>query len=204
MSEIELAEKISDISGVAYKSVTGIIDDVLNRIERIKNKNLSTSNLLRAYYFEVVNNIEFLSVINYKNLQQEKPNSKIIKTLVDKIETQIGATILFCDQIDEKSELFKLLRNKGQLDNTNKKLVKIVNGKEQIVKTRHFYENILQAISFTVVKTEFLRRLSVFDNTDLQLLNTIQLDTRISNILERFIMIKMKLEELDAISSVAR
>lgn len=83
-------------------------------------------------------------------------------------------------------------------------LVKNNNGKEQNVKGKIFYENILQAISFTVVKTQILRRLVQLTEEELNILNKILLEKRILNIYERFMMIKVKMDELNAIKSIAR
>jgi len=50
--------------GESYKFASSIFDDIFIRIERVRQKNLSHDNLIRAYYFEVVNNIELFSIIN--------------------------------------------------------------------------------------------------------------------------------------------
>lgn len=170
------------------KHVTSIFDDVYDRVQSVKNRKLSLENLTRAYYFEVVHNIELLNTVNFEVFDQVKPNSDIVRALISRIDIQLGATILFSEEEDLSSDFFKLLKSRGRVQNGMKNI----------------YENILQAISFTVVKTELLKNLTDFGDDELGLLKNIQIDRRIINIQQRFKMIKKKLEELPAISPVAR
>lgn len=197
------AEAIALVNG-AYAGATTIFDDIYTRIEKVKNKKLSSNNLLRAYYFEVINNLELLNVINFEKFKKEKPNSGALASLIYRLETQIGATILFEEEYDSESDLYRLLEDKGRIRNNKNLLVRNIKGGEEDVNKESFYENILQAISFTVVKIEILRRLTKFSDSEMSILNTILLEKRITNIFQRFKMIKEKLEELKAISTVAR
>jgi hypothetical protein len=146
----------------SISGITSIFDSLYSKIEDIQKKKLSTNNLLKAYYFEVVNNIELLQVIRFDVFRNEKPNSLIVKSMIDKIETQLGAAVLFQENINDKTDLYKFLEDKGKINNKDQGIVQIVKGKEKQNKQNSFYENVLQAISFTVVKTEVLRKLTTF------------------------------------------
>lgn len=185
-------------------TASGIFDSIYSRIENIKRKKLSINNLTRAYYFEVVNNIELLTIVDLDNFSPANLDMKLLKSLMSKLETEIGATILFSDFDDQTSGLYKLLESRGRIENRDHILSRSVRGREIPIETNNFYENILQAISFTVVKTETLRRISTFSDDDRKMLKTLHINRRISNILERFKMIQKKLETLPAIVSVAR
>lgn len=201
---------MSDVIGsldqiqTTYTLVTTVFEDLFKMIEAVKARKLTYANLLRAYYLEVINNIEFLSVINFSKLKNEKPNSKYIKVLLENIDIQIGATILFENDIEKTSDLYRFLENKGKINNRKNMIVKNNNGLEEKVKGKIFYENVLQAISFTVVKTQILQRLVRLSDDDMSILNTILLEKRVMNLFERFIMIKSKLDELDILKSIAR
>lgn len=66
------------------------------------------------------------------------------------------------------------------------------------------YENVLQAISFTVVKIEVLRRLSGADEDEREYLNKISLEKRVVNIRERFLMIKNVMDRLEGVRELSR
>ncbi len=204
MLDPALLAQTAETTAAAYKSASGIIDDLLGRIDAIKTRKLSLNNLLRAYYFEVVANIEFLNVVNLDACKGLKPNAALLKSVMDRIDIQLGAAILFEENVDKGSELYKLLEDKGKLDNRRKNLYRISGGTEVRVTTASFYENILQAISFTVIKTQLLKRLSCLEDAELAMLKPVQCERRLANIMERFKMIKSKLEELKAIASAAR
>lgn len=74
---------------------TTMFEDIYSLVESVKAKKLTHDKLLRAYYLEVINNIEFLSVIDFSHFKNEKPNSIYLRSLLENIDVQIGATILF-------------------------------------------------------------------------------------------------------------
>lgn len=197
---------MENIDGIikGIEGASGIFDSIYSRIENVKRKKLSINNLTRAYYFEVVNNLELLSIVDLEKFNSSNLDIKLLNSLMSKLEVEIGATILFSDFDDQTSGLFKLLETKGRIDNRDHLLSRNIKGKEISVETNNFYENILQAISFTVVKTEILRRISTFTEEDRKMLKSLHVNKRIANIYERFKMIQKKLETLPAISSVAR
>lgn len=180
------------------------IDTILERVNIIKEKKLSTQSYLRAYYIEVLNNIEFLNIVKLSNLKNTSPNSKDIKFIIDNLVIDIGATILFSDEVEKDSQLYSFLTSKGRIKNTKNLLRKSGDIEEKRVKQKSFYENVLQAISFTVTKIEILKKLAGFTNEELDSVNNILLERRIVNIKERFIMIKSELDKIPGIREMAR
>ncbi len=188
-------------------NVLSFFDEIYERVENIKHKKLSAESYLRAYYFEILNNLEFLEIINMSRIKKEQVNSEIIQFLLKNLQTDIGVTILFTEFKDEKeksSSLYSFLKDNGKIKNTKNLLVKTDKGKEEKVKTKTFYENVLQAVSFTVVKIEILKKLSRFSANDMEAIKDIRIEKRLVNITERFKMIKEKLDEMPGIQELAR
>lgn len=184
-------------------SVFGFVDRVMMKVDSIKAKQLSADNYLRAYYLEVISNMEVLNCINDKNIASVHINTEAFRSFIDKIDTQIGFSILFAEEEDRQG-LFDFLKAKGRINNSHKKIVKNRNGVEVLETKKTIYENVLQAISFTVVKIEFLKRFSQCNDEELSLYGRIQMDRRIINIRERFVMIKHVMDDLKAIKELAR
>ena len=77
-------------------------------------------------------------------------------------------------------------------------------GKEVNCSGKFLYENIVQAISFTVIKSEELRRLSTLNSELMKYFNKILLEKRIINIQERFVMIKTVMDQFEGIQELSR
>jgi len=204
MSELSIETALSGQLATAVTGAVNFFDMVYSRVENIKKKNLSAENYLRAYYFEVVNNLELLGVVNAKKFGETAVNSALFRKFIAKLDTQIGATILFTENIDEKSGLYKLLKTKGRIENRNKMITTYSKGLEANFTGKVLYENILQAISFTVVKIEILKRLAEVDQDEIEYLNKILIEKRIVNIRERFVMIKNIMDQMDGIRELSR
>jgi len=197
----------ASLPGEIATAVTGAVnffDMVYSRVESIRKRNLSADNYLRAYYFEVVNNLEFLSVVDAKKFKTVEVNSDVFRKFIARLDTEIGSTILFTENIDEKSCLYRLLKAKGRIENRHQMLTTSNKGIEADFRGKILYENILQAISFTVVKIEVLRRLSAVDSDEAEYLNRLSLEKRIVNIRERFAMIKNVMDKMDGIRELSR
>lgn len=184
-------------------SLIGLFDNIFDKIEAVKKRQLSTENYLRAYYFEVITNIEILNCLNSKKLNTVPVNGVIFKSFINKFETQIGLSLLFTEE-QERQSLYNFLKIKGRINNTNNKIVKYHNGKEIQETKKVIYENVLQAISFTVIKIEFLKRFCQLSDEELEMYNKLQIEKRIVNIKERLIMIKNVMDGLDGIKELAR
>ena len=185
-------------------SALNFFDLVYSKVEIVKSKKLTQQNYLRAYYFEVINNLELLNAINIAKFRTIDVSSTLVQKFISKLDTQIGATILFSEDIDTGSNLYKLLKTKGKIENKNKMISVYQKGKEVNCSRKILYENILQAISFTVVKIEVLRRLSTLDFEEKEYLHKILLEKRIINIKERFVMIKTVMDQFDGIQELTR
>ena len=179
-------------------------DTIYTKVENIQNKKLSVQNYLRAYYFEVLHNIELLNTIDIKKFKTQSVNSPLFQKFVRRLDTQIGATILFTEDLDTGSDLYKLLKTKGRIINKNKQLVINQKGIDIPYSGTILYENVLQAISFTVVKIEILQRLAAFESDELEYLHPVLLEKRIVNIKERLVMIKTVMDTIDGIQELSR
>jgi hypothetical protein len=199
-------DEISATNTIITSAVNAVnfFDLLYSKVDAIKSKNLSIQNYLRAYYFEVITNLELLNSVNISKFKLVSINSSLFQKFINRLDTSIGATILFSEEIDKSSDLYKLLQSKGRIQNKNKMLVTYQKGIESIYSGKILYENILQAISFTVIKIEILKRLSTVDSEEIEYLNNLQLEKRIVNIKERFIMIKTVMDQIDGIQALAR
>lgn len=200
MNELDVGNQIASTA----LSAISFFDTIYSKVENIKNRNLSIQNYLRAYYFEVLHNIELLNTIDCKRFKTLSVNAPVFHKLIMRLDTQIGATILFTEEIDKNSDLYKLLKTKGRIQNKSKMLVTNQKGIETNYAGKILYENILQAISFTVVKIELLQRLSEFDTEEMSYLQPILLERRVANIKERLLMIKTVMDQIDGIQELAR
>lgn len=204
MADIGIDASLPGEIATAVTGAMNFFDMVYSRVESIRKRNLSADNYLRAYYFEVVNNLEFLSVVDVKKFKTVEVNSDVFRKFIARLDTEIGSTILFTENIDEKSCLYRLLKAKGRIENRHQMLTTSSKGIESDFRGKILYENILQAISFTVVKIEVLRRLSAVDGDEAEYLNRLSLEKRIVNIRERFAMIKNVMDKMDGIRELSR
>lgn len=200
MDELNVANQVVSTA----QSMLSFFDTIYTKVEIIKNKKLSLQNYLRAYYFEVLHNIELLNTIDIKKFKTQSLNSPLFQKFIRRLDTQIGATILFTEDLDTGSDLYKLLKTKGRITNKNKQLVINQKGIDIPYSGKILYENVLQAISFTVVKIEILQRLATFDSDELEYLHPVLLEKRIVNIKERLIMIKTVMDTIDGIQELSR
>ena len=200
MDEIVTTNAIISTAATAVN----FFDLLYSKVDAIKSKNLSIQNYLRAYYFEVITNLELLNSVNISKFKSVSINSSLFQKFINRLDTSLGATILFSEEIDKNSDLYKLLQTKGRIQNKNRMLVTYQKGIESMYNGKILYENILQAISFTVIKIEILKRLSTVDSEEIEYLNNLQLEKRIVNIKERFIMIKTVMDQIDGIQAIAR
>ncbi len=213
ISAAALSEAAGAASGVAAASSAGLaaagaafglIDGVLERVERVRARKLSAESWLRAYYFEVIGNVELLDALDFKKLGAVDVNSPGFRKIVSRIETEIGLSILFSEKIDPASDLFRLLKTKGKMENRGGALLVTRKGKETPFAGKTLYESVLQAVSFTVVKTEVLKKLSAFDADEREFMKGILLRRRLLNIRERFVMIKNAMDALEGIRELSR
>ena len=100
---------------------------------------------------------------------------------------------------------YEKLRKKGKVVNRNQELIKqTIKGDEQKVSGRFIYENILQAISFVVVKINLLKKYSHLNEDDLTIIKPMRIRARLNNIYQRLLMIKNVMDQMDEIKEMAR
>ncbi|MBI9068579.1 MAG: hypothetical protein JEZ09_14885, partial [Salinivirgaceae bacterium] len=100
--------------------------------------------------------------------------------------------------------LYEKLKKQGQVKNRENKLVRTEQGVDKNEKGSFIYENILQAISFVVVKTRLIENYSTLSDEEIVILKPIKLNTRLINIFQRLIMIKTILDKLPEVKEMAR
>ncbi len=147
--------------------------------------------MLRAYYFEVLSNLEFLEVVDFSKLDGLKPDDAHFRFIVANIQNDIGFAVLFKEKPEESPDLLAFLNSRGKLEK---------NAEDK----GPAYSNVLQAISFTVVKTELLKRLASIPSGELGMLANVMLKSRLYNIRQRFMIIKNKMDGLPGLKNLAR
>lgn len=187
------------------ENTAGLIDTIIEKIEKYKKIKQDTTAYLRLLYLEVVNNLEVLKTINFDKYNGIKPNDAKTKTILTLLQTEISESVFYKSSDNPNTELYNKLMKKGKVDNKSKELLKTGDkGNEIKVKTQFVYENILQAISFVVTKIELMKKYSVLRNDELDVLKTINLKSRLININQRLLMIKKVMDEFDDIKEMAR
>ncbi len=201
---------LTDASGAvtaataAAGAAFGFIDGVFDRVDRVRARKLSAEAWLRSYYLEVIGNVELLEALDFKKLGAADVASPAFRKIIGRVETEIGLSILFSEKIDPASDLYRLLKAKGKMENRGGELIVSKRGKETSYAGKVLYEGVLQAVSFTVVKTEVLKKLSTFDGDEREYMKTLLLRRRLLNIRERFIMIKNAMDGLEGIRELSR
>jgi hypothetical protein len=178
---------MADVMGIVQSSVAsatgaiGILDDLSSRIQRARDRNLSAQALLRAYY---------LDAVDFSKIEGLPANAPELRFVVSNIRTDMALSLLFKDEAASK-ELLGLMGQKGRLGRSDDD-------------ADADYENVLQAVSFTVMKTEILRRFSALSDGELALLKPIQAWKRAQNIRARFRAVKGKLDGMASLKKLAR
>jgi hypothetical protein len=111
-----MADYLTGAVNAAEKGI-GMVEKLWQGIENIRKKKLSQENFLRAYYLEVVNNLEFLQVLQFDSLKDLNPADPGVKMILANLQTEYGAAILFSDELKQNVSLYKFFRNRGALDN---------------------------------------------------------------------------------------
>jgi hypothetical protein len=145
-----------------------------------------------------------LNTINFKSYNNISPNHANVKSLIDLLQTEIAEAIFYKGEESPNVNLYDKLKKQGQVKNRENKQVKTDQGIDRIVKRKFIYENILQAISFVVVKTRLIEKFSKLSDEELSILKPIKIDSRLINSYQRFLMIKIILDKLPEVKEMAR
>ena len=181
-----------------------LIDKLIDKIDKYKQIKKDTTTFLRLLYLEVLGNMEILNVIDFKAYKSLKPNDPNIRSLIKLLNTNVSEAIFYKEDDTNKSNLYEKLQKQGQVKNRERKLLKLEDGQERLVKGKFIYENILQAISFVVTKIQVLRELSHLKDEELEILKPIKIDIRLININQRLLMIKSSLDKMPEVKEMAR
>lgn len=202
MSDVnQLINTAGGILETAAKSLP-IVETIFQAMEQNRLRNTSIENMLRTYYMEVTANIEFLKLVNFKELRREPANSRRFRLILANLCNDVALRLLFHDQNTGDNDMYRFLQKQGEIKNVGKKISKVIGGTELRTQDKVIYEHVLQAVSFTVVKLDALKKLSSYD--DLDMLRTIFLDVRLENLLQRYLMIQDELGKMPMIASMAR
>lgn len=181
-----------------------LIDKLIDKIDKYKQIKKDTTTFLRLLYLEVLGNLEILNVIDFKAYKSLKPNDPNIRSLIKLLSTNVSEAIFYKEEEANRSNLYEKLQKQGQVKNRERKLLKLEDGQERLVKGKFIYENILQAISFVVTKIQVLRELSHLKDEELNILKPIKIDVRLININQRLLMIKSSLDKMPEVKEMAR
>ncbi len=183
----------------------GLIDTVIEKIEKYKKIKQDTTAFLRIIYLEVLNNLEVLKTINFESFSRIKPNDPKLKTILSLLQTEISESVFYKSSESPNAELYDKLKKRGKVNNKGKELLKTTaKGEEVKVNNSFVYENVLQAISFVVTKIELMRKYSNLSDNDLDILKTMNFKSRLININQRLLMIKKVMDNFDEIKEMAR
>jgi hypothetical protein len=198
-----MSDQITTGLEIAETSIN-LIDKLIDKMDKYKQIKKDTTTFLRLLYLEVLRNIEILNVIDFKAYKSLNPNDPNIKSLIKLLETSVAEAIFYKEDNTKNANLYEKLRKQGQVKNKERKLMKLEDGQERLVKGKFIYENVLQAISFVVVKIDLLRELTELKNEELEILKPIKIDVRLLNINQRLLMIKSSLDKMSEVKEMAR
>jgi hypothetical protein len=195
---------IDDVINIADKSVD-FVDNLIAKVEKYKKIKQDTTSYMRMLYIEVINNIEILQTINFSHFDKLAVNDPKVKTVTTLLQYDILESVFFkCDDQSQYA-LFEKLKKKGKVINRNQELTKTnALGVEQKVSGKFIYENVLQAISFVVVKIELLKKYTSLTSDEIAIIKPIRLKPRLVNIYQRLLMIKSVMDQMDEIKDMAR
>jgi hypothetical protein len=163
--------------------IISIADRLIEGVKYIKGQNLSGVNYLRAYYFEVENNLELLKLLRedvLKNYSPKKdnPDNPYILNYLTSLNTVVAASMLFDDSGGAKtSPVFAKLK------------------KEEA-------QSLLRDTASIITKIEVLNRLATIPEEQKKLLHGINLKQRVGFIFGKLEAIKKVLRELEGVKEL--
>ncbi|RPH34459.1 MAG: hypothetical protein EHM93_00050 [Bacteroidales bacterium] len=190
--------------GIGSKAVD-LVDTVIQKFEKYQKIKQDTTAYLRLLYIEVLNNLEVLKTINFDRYSNIKANDVKVKTILKLLQTEISESVFYKSTDNPNTELYDKLRKKGKVENKGQELVKTtVKGDDVKIKNRFVYENVLQAISFVVIKIEVMKKYSNLTDEEIDILKNMNFRVRLININQRLLMIKKVMDDFEDIKEMAR
>lgn len=185
-------------SGVS--TISNVLE-LINNVSRIKK---DTNTFLRLLYIQTCQNLEILNILNAEAIKSKKPNDPIMRKLLDLMQLEVLEAVFYDSSEEKDLKLYEKLKKRGKVKNSKNQLRIQDKGTEKLVKQKYIYENILQAISFVVIKVNLLKSLSTLTEEESELISNMRVNIRIFNIRERLVMIKESLGQMDEVKDMAR
>lgn len=198
-----MIESIKAGSAILNES-SSFIDKLIDKIDKYKAIKQDTTTFLRVLYLEVIGNLEVLKTINFSEFDSLKANDAKVRSLLNLLQTDVAEGVFYKEQDTPNVQLYEKLKKQGQVKNRNQALMVVVNGVERNSSKQFVYENILQAISFVVSKTELLRKLSLLTEEEQVIVKNLNIKTRLININQRLLMIKGVMDKMEEVKEMAR
>jgi len=198
-----MIESIKAGSAILNES-SNFIDKLIDKIDKYKAIKQDTTTFLRVLYLEVIGNLEVLKTINFSEFDSLKANDAKVRSLLNLLQTDVAEGVFYKEQDTPNVQLYEKLKKQGQVKNRNQALMVVVNGVERNSSKQFVYENILQAISFVVSKTELLRKLSLLTEEEQVIVKNLNIKTRLININQRLLMIKGVMDKMEEVKEMAR
>ena len=158
---------------------------LVDRLAAGKALGLSRQTLLRAYHFELVQNLDLLELVDSAALKGAGVDDPAFAAIVGGLETEIALSILFSDTAPCR-EAFALLEAAGELEETP----------EEGGVAAKVRKSALQAMLFTVRKTGALRRAASL--RPMSLAREPRLTVRMGNVKQHFEFIEARLRDIDS------
>jgi len=158
------------------------------KAEKNRDRELGGKAMLRAYYIEVCGNLDLIDSLDMKALKESSVNAPGFAAIVNHFETRIAEAILTDDEAARENGLYQVLQ-------------KTESAKE--IQRGITYKNVLEAVSFTLIKVEVMRKLSSLSEEEKTILHGIDLVKRIENLKRRLLLVeKILREDLGGITGI--
>jgi hypothetical protein len=180
---------LSVVGAVAGNAIS-VIPGIWEKIENVWLAHINKKGIIYAYDYEVTQKLELLQSINIEALAKIKIDSPVFCGLVNNLETAVGASILFGFDRRKYRTLLRLLRKYWKQCEQPKIEQEDEKTEEETV------TSILEAMSFTILKIENLKRLTLFAKSDDPLFPAYRLKIRIENIKRCLITMKKCLAQI--------
>ena len=183
------------LTTIAEKAIDGIFARIANafeKAEKTRDRELTGKAMLRAYYIEVRGNLDLLGSLSKTALKDHAVNSPAFSAIVNRLETRIAEAILTDDETARENGLFQILQTTNAVSSES-------SGEVSAGVT---YRNVLEAVSFTLVKITILRKLSSLTDEEKTILHGIRLARRVENLKTRLESVLKTLRSLGGVTGI--
>jgi hypothetical protein len=163
---------------------------VIGIFDRLQNTKLSRQNTLRACYLETLNNLALIETLDETALKKADVFTPAFIAVVNVLEIQSTALVLFNSGDDDKTDVYGFLDKKGKIR------LEEFNEKTQQEITRLKYENITDALFFIVTGIAVLQKLCAAPPETKDMIRNLRLHVRIETIKERSWLVSKILKEM--------